>query len=109
MAIPINGINSGPTGNSRSRNIDQNVSAPQTDRQNIDKNSTSTAEISKGENVSLSTQALTLKKVEQDLKNQPEVNKSRVAELKSQIENGTYQIDNQKLAHNMLNLEGTLF
>jgi negative regulator of flagellin synthesis FlgM len=109
MAIPINGINPGPTGNSRSRNIDQSTPVPETNRQNVDKNPSTSAEAAKGENVSLSSQALTLKKVEQDLKNQPEVNKSRVAELKAQIENGTYQIDNQKLAQNMLNLEGTLF
>jgi len=109
MAIPINGIHSSHSGSAQSRNIDKNAQAAQAGRQNIDKPDTPTQGSPKGESVSLSSQAQSLKKIEQDLKAQPDVNASRVAEIKAQIEDGSYKIDNEKLAQNMLDLEGTLF
>ena len=109
MAIPINGIHSSHSGSTQGRNIDKNAQASQAGRQNIDKPGTPPQSSAKGESVSLSSQAQSLKKIEQDLKAQPEVNESRVAEIKAQVESGTYKIDNEKLAQNMLDLEGTLF
>ncbi|WP_174483064.1 flagellar biosynthesis anti-sigma factor FlgM [methanotrophic endosymbiont of Bathymodiolus puteoserpentis (Logatchev)] len=42
------------------------------------------------------------------LKSTPTVNAERVAELKSAIENGSYTIDNEKLANNIITSEREL-
>lgn len=42
------------------------------------------------------------------LKSTPTVNTERVAELKSAIENGSYKIDNEKLANNIIASEREL-
>jgi len=108
MAIPINGINNGHSVGSRGRSVEKSNSTESGIRQNIDKPGTGLNAI-RSDSVSLSSQAQQLKKIEQDLKTQPNINKTRVAQIKSQLANGTYQIDNAKLAQNMLNLEKSLF
>ncbi|MFF7708584.1 flagellar biosynthesis anti-sigma factor FlgM [Pseudomonas sp. NPDC007930] len=58
-----------------------------------------------GESVQLSDSAQFLQKVTSDLQNQPVVNASKVAQLKEQIANGSYNVDPTKTAANMLKLE----
>ena len=88
MNIDINQISSNrPDGPKRQ---DKNP-APQ-DRSNKD-------------SVSLSNTAQNLAKIETELKSLPEVNQSKVDEIKAQLENNSYQINSQNLAQKMLNTE----
>lgn len=51
---------------------------------------------------------LSIEKAFNSLESLPSVNAERVAQLKSEIENGTYQIDNEKLAENIIKFEQAL-
>ena len=58
-----------------------------------------------GESVHLSNEAQQLQKITDSLRDQPVVNKARVAELKQAIADGSYQIDNDRLAGKIIKAE----
>lgn len=57
------------------------------------------------ENVSLTSAASELRELEKAVKAAPDVDVERVAKLRESISNGTYQIDNDKLAQNIMRQE----
>ena len=60
---------------------------------------------SAGESVQLSKDARQLQSVSQRLADMPSVNSDKVAQLKQAIADGSYQIDNERVASKMLSLE----
>lgn len=61
-----------------------------------------------GESVQLSQNARQLQSVSEKIANLPSVNSEKVAQLKQAIADGSYQIDNERVASKMLGLEAQL-
>ncbi|WP_025126969.1 flagellar biosynthesis anti-sigma factor FlgM [Pseudomonas sp. PH1b] len=104
MVIDFSRLNSSPsltgstrTSTSTSKDIgDADKSAPLA----------SAAETSKsGESVHLSNEAQQLQKITDKLRDQPAVDKARVAELKQAIADGSYKVDSNRIASKLLNFE----
>ena len=58
-----------------------------------------------GESVHLSQEAQQLQKISDSLRDQPVVDKNRVAELKQAITDGSYKVDSNQVASKLLNME----
>ena len=58
-----------------------------------------------GESVQLSREAQQLQSISEKLRDQPIVNKERVAQLKQAIADGSYQVDSKRVAEKLLNFE----
>jgi negative regulator of flagellin synthesis FlgM len=61
-----------------------------------------------GSPVSITDQAKQLASLEQVLQNLPAVNEGRVAEIRSAIQDGRYQVDPQRIADKLLRFEQEL-
>jgi negative regulator of flagellin synthesis FlgM len=62
-----------------------------------------TGEISNGDTVKLSSEAKEVQQAFNTLKTMPEIREEKVSEIKTQVDSGTYRIENGKIATNILN------
>lgn len=76
------------------------------DSASTDSRSPQTATPTSDTAVNLSSQAQQLQAIEDRLKQMPEVDSQRVAELRDAIANGSYQIDSGRIADKLLASEG---
>ncbi|SFR43489.1 anti-sigma-28 factor, FlgM family [Marinobacter daqiaonensis] len=63
----------------------------------------------RGENVNLSQQAKELKQIGQKLESSPEVDDSRVEQIRAALADGSYKVDAEKLAQKMLEMDKSIF
>lgn len=103
MSIEFNNINSQRPDTNRNQASKETEAARKNDAPS-DKASTETKGASP-DSVSLSQKAQSLARIEAELKSLPEVDQARVDEIKARIEDGSYQVDLEKLAQKMLDLE----
>lgn len=106
MAIDFNRPNSAvnPPSGGRSNGV-QNTERPTPQQVPADEvKRTSNASVS-GESVQLSPEAQRLQQTTEKLGQQPEVDEARVARIKQAIADGSYQVDNQRVASKLLTFE----
>jgi len=58
--------------------------------------------VANGDKVELSQMAMDVKKARDQLETIPDIRAEKVAEIKNEIDNGTYKIDGKKIAFKML-------
>ena len=87
------------------RNSKQNVVTTLSGKDMSDANKTVTKS---SDTVALSSQAIDLSALESSIKQLPEIDAARVVDLHNRIIAGEYQIDADRLAGKLLNLESTL-
>ncbi len=77
------------------------------------RNDTATGQVKSGsdsalDKISLTATATQLQSLQQEIAALPVVDEQKVAALRAAIEDGSYQVDSQKLARNMIDFEGNL-
>jgi|GEM_PF-49717 len=97
--------NSGRTGSAQSGGQSEAVSSKQPAPAPTTVTNEQAAAGKGGESVQLSREAQQLQKISDKLRDQPSVNKERVAQIKQAIAEGSYQVDSQRLAGKLLNFE----
>ena len=99
MAINFNHLSSTPSTNSREK-----VDA-QTTTINNATNSSGSEKGSGQSTVQLSTEALALQQIEEQVGKLPDINESRIAAIKAALDDGSYSINPQSIADKMLAFE----
>ncbi|EZI26118.1 MULTISPECIES: flagellar biosynthesis anti-sigma factor FlgM [Pseudomonas] len=104
MVIDFSRLNSTPTtsGTTRAAGTKDSVEAK---AQPLPAKTEQASASQSGESVHLSNEAQQLQKVTDSLRDQPVVNKARVAELKQAIADGSYKVDSNRVASKLLNFE----
>ena len=105
MVIDFSRLNSAPplTGSTRSNANQETGSATQAAPAiNPEQNGVSAPS---GESVHLSQEAQQLQKISDSLRDQPVVDKNRVAELNQAIADGSYKVDSDRIASKLLDME----
>jgi negative regulator of flagellin synthesis FlgM len=104
MVIDINRLNGtpNPVGNGRTANAQ---AADKTSAASAAVNPEKTTAAASGESVQLSAQAQSLQDISNKVRDLPIVNSERVAQLKQAIADGSYQIDDHRVAGKLLNFE----
>ena len=104
MVIDFSRLNNAPAlpGNTRTGGAKDSV---ETKAQPLPAKTEQAAASQSGESVHLSNEAQQLQKVTDSLRDQPVVNKARVAELKQAIADGSYKVDSNRVASKLLNFE----
>ena len=104
MVIDFSRLNNTPAlpGNTRTAGAKDSVEAKP---QPLPAKAEQAAASQSGESVHLSNEAQQLQKVTDKLRDQPAVDKARVAELKAAIADGSYKVDSNRVASKLLNFE----
>ncbi|MNI48057.1 anti-sigma28 factor FlgM [compost metagenome] len=105
MVIDFSRLNSTSplTGNTRTNAAKDTAETGQSAALNTPAEQAST--VKSGESVHLSHEAQQLQQVTDKLRDQPAVDKARVAELKAAIADGSYKVDSNRVASKLLNFE----
>ncbi|MGD9212361.1 MAG: flagellar biosynthesis anti-sigma factor FlgM [Desulfobacteraceae bacterium] len=91
-------------GNSSTVNLVSYVNQTNLTNQNESTKTTSTSsQISGSDKVELSSQAKEANRAFAELKTLPDIREEEVNEIQTQLETGTYSVDNEKIAVSMLN------
>ena len=108
MVIDFSRLNSSPTLTSTLTSTRTSASQESADAAQNAPLSTETQQVAakqSGESVHFSNEAQQLQKISDTLRDQPAVDKARVAELKAAIADGSYKVDSNRVASKLLNFE----
>ena len=104
MVIDFSRLNSAPTLTSTRTSASQE-SADAAQNAPLSTETQQVAASQSGESVHFSNEAQQLQKIGDTLRDQPAVDKARVAELKAAIADGSYKVDSNRVASKLLNFE----
>ncbi len=107
MSVDFNGI--GPGQVNTNRTTADKSGSTQSAQQQAPEQTKSQAQGARGENVNLSNQAKNLKQLEQKLGDYPEMDDSRIEQIRAALADGSYKIDAEKLAQKMLEMDESIF
>lgn len=107
MTVDLNGIGNGQLNNQKT-NADRSQASQKTAQPAVEQPRTQSP-AARGENVSLSKQAKELKQLDQKLESYPEVDDSRVEEIRAALADDSYKVDAEKLAQKMLEMDQSIF
>lgn len=104
MAIDLTGLSSTSTASNRTR-LDGNTGTGQSAKgeKSVD------SPRPQSETVKLSSEALSLQKLEEQASSLPDVDSDRVAQIRQAIEDGSFNVDAERVAAKMIGLEQKLF
>lgn len=102
MAINFNHLSSTPSTNSRDKVDTQTITT------NNATNDSGSDKASAQSTVQLSTEALALQQIEEQVGKLPDINEPRIAVIKAAIEDGSYSINPDSIASKMLAFEDEL-
>jgi len=103
MTNPIN-----PLGRSVAGSVNSNTERTQSNNASNSTESGSTSRTSNEDTVSLSQESQQVSGLQQQLKDSPAIDQSKVDSIKQEIANGNYPLDAEKIAVNLINLEQSL-
>lgn len=106
MPVNFNGINNGSVNPQRPGTTDRADSAASKPASGEQARDTAP---SRSEGVNLSNRAKAMKQAEQQLREQPEIDDARVAQIRQALEDGTYKVDAKQLAQKMLDMDKSIF
>ena len=89
-------------------NSTRNVNVEDKQRIETASNQVKSSGDSSTDKISLTTTPTQLQSLQQEIAALPVVDEQKVAALRAAIEDGSYQVDSQKLARNMIDFEGNL-
>ena len=104
MAVNFNGINSNSVPSQRTNVAERADTGTAKPESSVVPNETRA-----NEGVNLSNRAKAIKQAEQQLREQPEIDDARVAQIRQALDEGTYKINAEKLAQKMLEMDESIF
>jgi|SRR5690554_636441 len=104
MSVNFNGINPNDPGSLRSKNDAVGQTRKAATQPSAPPAEPSPAKV-QGDQVSFSSQARDLKELENSVRQLPDVDQDKVARIKAALADGSYQIDNERLASKLLSFE----
>ena len=103
MTNPIN-----PLGRSVAGSVSSNTEKAQTSKTSNGADNSATSRAATEDTVSLSQESQQVSGLQQQLKDSPAIDQTKVDSIKQEIANGNYPLDAEKIAANLINLEQTL-
>ncbi|GGY66768.1 flagellar biosynthesis anti-sigma factor FlgM [Marinobacter zhanjiangensis] len=108
MAVNFSGIGNNPV-NSPTTNTDKAPASKSGNPSAPAEQASREAPAARGENVNLSKQARELRQMGDKLESYPEVDDSRVEEIRAALADGSYKVDAEKVAQKMLEMDDSIF
>ncbi|MGM0570646.1 flagellar biosynthesis anti-sigma factor FlgM [Marinobacter sp.] len=108
MTVDFNGIGNSQVNNPRT-STDKGAASKQPAQQPPAEQAKSQAPAARGENVNLSKQAREIRQMGEKLESAPEVDDSRVEQIRAALADGSYKVDAEKVAQKMLEMDKSIF
>lgn len=108
MAVNFNGIGNNQV-NSPTTNTDKATNTKSGNQSAPAEQASRQAPAARGENVNLSKQAKELRQMGEKLESYPEVDDSRVEQIRAALADGSYKVDAEKVAQKMLEMDESIF
>lgn len=108
MTVDFNGIGNSQVNNARTTTDKSAANRPATPQAPAEQ-AAKQAPAARGENVNLSKQAQEIRQMGEKLESAPEIDDSRVEQIRAALADGSYKVDAEKVAQKMLEMDESIF